>query len=89
MSQLDMFGPAPAPKAKLPTPEDVRPKLSAVLAQLQGSQTMPLSPKELRFWRTVFPQMSRWLPDAEREALCAEFLAEVARLEGADQTRVA
>ena len=81
MSQLDMFGPRPARAPKLPTPEDVRPELTSVLNLLRTSDAMPLSPKDLRFWRTVFPQMSRWLPDDEREAICASFRAEVARLE--------
>ena len=40
----------------------------SVLDLLRTSDAMPLSPKDLRFWRTVFPQMSRWLPDEEREA---------------------
>lgn len=81
MSQFDMFPPPPRPKPKLPTPEDVRPELTEVLERLRGADTMPLSPKDLRFWRTVFPQMSTWLPPEEREAMCAAFTAEVARLE--------
>lgn len=81
MSQFDMFPPQLRPKPKLPTPEDVRPELTAVLDLLTNSQTMPLSPKDLRFWRTVFPQMSTWLPLEERETLCAAFFAEVSRLE--------
>lgn len=39
------------------------------------------TPKDLRFWRTVFPQMSTWLPPEEREAMCSAFTAEVSRLE--------
>ena len=83
MSQLDMFGPPPRQEPKLPTPEDVRPELTEVLERLRQSRTMPLSPKDLRFWRTVFPQMSTWLPDDERAAMCAEFTAELARLDKA------
>jgi len=81
MSQLDMFGPPPKPAPRLPTAEDVRPELIEVLDRLRGSETMPLSPKDVRFWRTVFPQMSRWLPDDERVAMCAAFAAELSRLE--------
>lgn len=81
MSQMDMFGPAPRPAPKLPSAEDVRPELTDVLDRLRRSETMPLSPKDLRFWRTVFPQMSRWLPDNERETMCAAFVAELLRLE--------
>ncbi len=81
MSQLDMFGSAAKPGPKTPTPEDVRPELSEVLDRLRASDTMPLSPKDLRFWRTVFPQMSVWLPEDERRAMCTSFAIELARLE--------
>ncbi len=80
MSQLDMFGPSLRSAPKVPSAEDVRPELSEVLDRLRNSETVPLSPKELRFWRTVFPQMSRWLPDDERLAICAAFAAELSRL---------
>jgi len=81
MSQLDMFGPPPVPEVKRPTAEDVRPELTEVLELLKSSQTMPLAPKDLLFWRTVFPQMSRWLDEQEREVMCAAFFAELNRLE--------
>jgi hypothetical protein len=80
MSQFDMFPPPPPRPRRLPTPEDVRPELTEVLERLRGAETMPLSDKDLRFWRTVFPQMSRWLPDEERTAMCAAFQAEIVRL---------
>lgn len=82
MSQLDMFGAAPRPAPKLPAPEDVRPELNDVLDRLRSSDSMPLSAKDLRFWRTVFPQMSRWLPEDECHEMCAAFKAELSRLEG-------
>jgi hypothetical protein len=81
MSQLDMFGPPPVAPVLRPTAEDARPKLTEVLDRLRGSTVMPLSNKELLFWRTVFPQMSKWLPNEEREAMCAAFFAELKRLE--------
>ena len=68
-------GPAPT------TPEErVRPKLNAVLDSLRRADTMPLDARDLKFWRVVFPQMSNWLPEAEREAMRAEFRRELARL---------
>lgn len=81
MPQLDMFGALPRSAPKLPTAEDVRPELTEVLDRLRASEAMPLSPKDLHFWRTVFPQMSRWLPDKEQIEMCAAFAAELARLE--------
>jgi hypothetical protein len=83
MPQLDMFGLPPRKEPKLPTPEDVRPELTEVLERLRQSRSMPLSPKDLRFWRVVFPQMCAWLPDEERTAMCAEFTAELVRLDQA------
>lgn len=41
---------------------------------------MPLTDKELRFWRTVAPQTTNWLEPDERAALLAEFEAQLARL---------
>ncbi len=41
---------------------------------------MPLTDKELRFWRTVMPQTTAWLPNEEHRAVCAEFDMHVARL---------
>ncbi len=64
----------------MPTAEDVRPRLTAVVERLRRSETMPLSSKDLLFWRTVVPQMSRWLPPEERDQVCAAFDAELERL---------
>jgi hypothetical protein len=82
MSQLDMFGTVVRPATARPRPEDVRPELTAVLERLASSEVMPLSVKDLRFWRVVFPQMSSWLPTEERNRMCQAFTVEVARLEG-------
>jgi hypothetical protein len=35
------------------------------------------------YWRTVFPQMTNWLPDAEAAQLRLEFETEIRRLEAA------
>lgn len=64
----------------MPTAEDVRPRLNAVLDQLRMADSMPLSEADQRFWRTVAPQMSRWLPADEREAYLASFEREMDRL---------
>ena len=44
---------------------------------------MPWEPRKVRLFRTIFPQMSQWLPDDEAKQLCLEFEAELARLEAA------
>lgn len=34
-----------------------------------------------RYNKVVFPQMTRWLPDDERDQLCFEFFRELERIE--------
>ena len=34
-----------------------------------------------RYNKVVFPQMTRWLPDDERDQLCFEFAREIERIE--------
>ena len=35
------------------------------------------------YWRTIFPQMTNWLPDEEGAQLRFQFEAEIRRLEAA------
>jgi hypothetical protein len=39
--------------------------------------------KRVRLYRTIFPQMTNWLPQEEAAQLCFEFETELARLEAA------
>jgi uncharacterized protein (DUF2267 family) len=78
--QLAFDLPAPPPPSYLPDPADVRTKLRGALATARSAVTMPWPAGEARYWRTVFPQMARWLPAAEAEQLAAEFAAELRRL---------
>lgn len=89
MSQLDLFGPGPQgdlfadppkPKSYLPDPADIRRQLEAVLAAARAAEALPWTREELRYHQTVFPQMSRWLPEDEARQLCFAFEAEVKRL---------
>ena len=41
---------------------------------------MPLSDRDLRMWQTVVPNMTRWLPDDEADAIRTEFAHELERL---------
>lgn len=83
-NQLELFGPAPAPK-QTPDPADVRRTLQKVLDQLRSAETMPFAPPQVRIWKTIFPQMSNWLEPEEAQELCRQFDAEIARLEIGDQ----
>jgi hypothetical protein len=58
----------------------VRQKLYKLLSELRAEQTMPWTVEDVRHYRTVFPQMTNWLPDDEAARLRSEFEAELARL---------
>ena len=73
MSQLEMFSPLTRKKVQMPTADTVRPKLEAVLRQLEEGLASEWSPAERRRWSVVFPQMCEWLPEDERELKRAEF----------------
>lgn len=79
MSQPDLFGSTPQ-RLPQPDPEAVRARVGKLLAVLREAEVMPLTDKELRFWRTVVPQTTNWLPPEEKAAVCAEFEAQVRRL---------
>ncbi|MDD9908868.1 MAG: hypothetical protein OXR62_04170 [Ahrensia sp.] len=80
--QGDLFEPE---KIELPPidVEDVRQELLEVLEEAKAASTMPWPPREVLFHKTVFPQMSEWLPDDEAAALRQEFEQEIRRLEAA------
>ena len=90
MSQFDLFGPGPQgdlfaeaqrkPVSYAPDPADVRRQLLSVLQVAREASELPWTRNELRYHQTVFPQMSRWLPDDEAEQLCFAFAQEVKRL---------
>ena len=61
-------------------PDEVRRDLLRLLAQARAAQTMPWEPRKVRLYRTIFPQMAAWLPEAEAAQLRLEFEAELERL---------
>jgi hypothetical protein len=63
-----------------PTP---RAELHKILLQARAAQKMPWSPDRLTLYRTIFPQMTNWLPEDEGAQLRFEFEVELARLEAA------
>lgn len=87
--QRSLFGegenrmPNPEPVAHLPNPEDIRRRVHAVLDQARAAKSMPWDERKARMWQTVFPQMTKWLPDDERDQLCFEFAQEMERLKKA------
>lgn len=82
--QPDLFGPPAPPKAEpyrvQVNVERVRGRLMSALEELRGATELPWDDRDLLYHRTVFPQMSNWLPREEAAAICAEFNAHLKRL---------
>ena len=81
--QADLFGedsPTPVYRAD---PDTVRQELYKLLAEARAAQTMPWDAKRALVYRTIFPQMTNWLPAQEGAQLRFEFETELARLEAA------
>jgi hypothetical protein len=80
--QSDLFGADPAPPYR-PDPEKVRARLHKILAEARAAQAFPWEPTRVSLYRTIFPQMTNWLPDEEGAQLRFEFETEIKRLEAA------
>ncbi len=89
MRQPDLFNPDPqgalfdeqrAPVVYRADAEKVRRQLLEVLALVEKATSLPWSREKLRYHQTVFPQMSRWLPEEEAAQLRFAFDAELKRL---------
>jgi len=61
-AQPDLFGAEPAP-AYRPDPDKVRARLYRILAEARAAQTLPWAPTRVSLYRTIFPQMTNWLPE--------------------------
>ena len=89
--QLDLFGESQpelsgvegAAASYRADPDEVRTELLRVLAQARAAQSFPWDARRKLYWRTVFPQMTNWLPDDEAAQLRFEFETEIRRLEAA------
>jgi hypothetical protein len=64
-------------------PDAVRAELYKILAEARAAQKLPWEPKTVLLYRTIFPQMTNWLPDDEAAQLRFEFDTEIKRLEAA------
>jgi hypothetical protein len=76
------LGDKPESQTSEPDGDEVREDLLAILesARAVTAETM-WDERTWRYNKVVFPQMSRWLPDDEREQLCFEFFRELERIE--------
>jgi hypothetical protein len=79
----DLFEEDPITPEYRADPDTVRQELYKILAEARAAQTMPWDAKRVTLYRTIFPQMTNWLPDEEGVQLRFEFEAELARLKAA------
>ena len=82
-TQADLFGEDAAAPEYRPNPDQVRARLHKILAEARAAQTLPWESTRVSLYRTIFPQMTLWLPGDEGAQLRFEFETELARLEAA------
>jgi hypothetical protein len=80
--QADLFG-APDVPAYRPDPDKVRSRLHRILAEARAARAMPWEPTTVSLYRTIFPQMTQYLPEDEGAQLRFQFEEELARLQAA------
>ena len=81
--QSDLFdedAPSPVYRAD---PDEVRADLYKILAEARAAEKLPWDSQKLSLYRTIFPQMTNWLPEEEAAQLRFDFETEMARLEAA------
>lgn len=66
-----------------PDSDKVREELRQILVETKAAQSMPWDARRTALYRTIFPQMTNWLPDEEGAQLRFDFEAELARLKAA------
>ncbi len=89
--QGDLFGNEPADQSDedFETPEyhadpdKVREELNRILAEARAARSMPWDANRAALYRTIFPQMTNWLPEDEGALLRFEFVTELERLRAA------
>ena len=64
-------------------PDEIRAELRQILAEARAAKTMPWDASKLSLYRTIFPQMTNWLPEDEGAQLRFAFAAELERLKAA------
>lgn len=76
------LGHVPAVQCYEPNREEVRNDLRGILESARSVTAAALWDRRTYLYnKTVFPQMSQWLPDDERNQLCFEFFREIERIE--------
>ena len=73
----------PVRQPTVPDPDSVRTRLKALIEKVRSSEKMPWTERDAQMWQTVFPNMSKWLPNDEANQLCLVFAKEMERLKAA------
>jgi hypothetical protein len=85
-AQASLFGEGrmtPPSRDASPDADAIRHRLNRLLDTLHNAATMPLSDRDARMWRSVVPNMTRWLPESEGERIRTTFAREMERLAAA------
>jgi len=81
MAQTELFADEPQTHQWRADPDKVRARLEKILAEARAAKTPPWSRAQTDLYRTIVPNMTRWLPEKEAAEWRAEFSAELERLE--------
>ena len=81
-TQSDLFGAEATPMYR-PDPDKVRSRLHKILGEARAAKSLPWEPSRVSLYRTIFPQMTLWLPEEEAAQLRFEFETELERLKAA------
>ena len=79
--QDDLFAGEKRQESYAADPQRVRERLHRIIAEARSAESLPWDAHRLRYFKTVVPQMSLWLPEEEAAQLRFEFEEEVRRLE--------
>lgn len=79
-AQQDLFGEEAAPAYK-PDLDKVRTRLHRILVEARAAESIPWDATRVSLYRTIFPQMTLWLPEEEAAQLRFEFDTEMERLQ--------
>jgi hypothetical protein len=72
-----------SPQPVGPSPDVIRKRLDALLATARAAERIPWDPQRANVNAILFRQMANWLPEDERDSMCAAFARELERLRAA------
>ena len=81
--QGDLFDEDAPPQVYRPDADSVRVHLHEILAEARAANELPWEPSRVALYRTIFPQMTHWLPEGEAAQLRLQFEEEMVRLKAA------